>query len=333
MASTSLVRIELLNRDNYDTWKIQMQALLTKNDTWEYTSGKKPKPEIIPGNAKSLDDARKWELEDGKAKADIILSIKPSELKQIKDCNTSHELWQKLQTIYQSSGPARKATLIKQLTYHHMEERSEVREHLLKFFDTVDKLSEMDVDINNDLLSVMLLHSLPTSFENFRCAIESRDTLPESEALRIKILEESDARKHKSREGTTYAMFAKKKFGKKRDKKTDQESGKESKTQGKKEQFRFKCHRCRKVGHKAADRTEPSKSSDNANAADDVNLFAIENSKFDDESKNEKAFQVENEKIWCMDSGCTSYMCGSDGFIDIREYTDSKVNLTMRQRK
>jgi len=76
-----------------------------------------------------------------------------------------------------------------------MEESDDVREHLRVFFDTVDKL-KMDVDINRDLLSIMLLYSLPPSFENFRCAIESRDELPPPEVLRIKITEENDARKN-----------------------------------------------------------------------------------------------------------------------------------------
>lgn len=212
MASINTMRIELLNRDNYDTWIIQMQALLTKNETWEYASGKRPKPESVAGDAMSLESARKWESEDGKASADIILSIKPSELKQVKGCTTSYELWQKLRSIYQSSGPARKATLIKQLTYHHMQENDDMREHLQRFFDTVDKLNEMEVEVNNNLLSVILLQSLPSSFENFRCAIESRDTLPTPEALRIKIQEESDARKHQNRNGTTDAMYAGKKY-------------------------------------------------------------------------------------------------------------------------
>lgn len=57
----------------------------------------------------------------------------------------------------------------------------------------------MDVDINVDLLTVMLLHSLPSSFDNFRCAIESHDTLPSPDSLRLKIIEENDARKHESR--------------------------------------------------------------------------------------------------------------------------------------
>jgi hypothetical protein len=74
-----------------------------------------------------------------------------------------------------------------------MADNGDVRVHLNDFFDSVDKLSDMGMDINEDLLTILLLYSLPASFENFRCAIESRDDLPKPEALRIKIVEENDA--------------------------------------------------------------------------------------------------------------------------------------------
>ena len=101
----------------------------------------------------------------------------------------------KLERIYQSKGPARKATLLKQLILNKTAEGEDVKEHLSKFFDAVDKLSEMDVNVNDDLLAILLLYSLPPSYENFRCAIESRDTLPKPEDLRIKIVEENDSRR------------------------------------------------------------------------------------------------------------------------------------------
>ncbi|XP_026673182.1 uncharacterized protein LOC113464877, partial [Ceratina calcarata] len=115
MASSNILRIEFLNKDNYDTWMIQMEAILIKNDAWAYVNGEKVKPEVNDNDAASREAARKWEIEDRKAKSDIILSIKPSELKQVKACTTSREVWQKLKSIYQSSGPARKATLLKKL--------------------------------------------------------------------------------------------------------------------------------------------------------------------------------------------------------------------------
>jgi hypothetical protein len=79
-----------------------------------------------------------------------------------------------------------------------MVDNGDIREHLNKFADTVDKLSEMDININDDLLAVMMLYSLPASYENFRIAIESRDELPSPENLKIKILEDDEARKKDS---------------------------------------------------------------------------------------------------------------------------------------
>lgn len=87
-----------------------------------------------------------------------------------------------------------------------------------EFFSTpfFDKLAEMDIDINKDLLSVMLLYSLPKSFEKFRCAIEARDELPPAEILRIKITEEYDARKGDSSEKSASALMIKRGVNKKK---------------------------------------------------------------------------------------------------------------------
>lgn len=41
-------------------------------------------------------------------------------------------------------------------------------------------------ETNPDLITIMLCYSLPESFENFRCAIESRNKLPNPEFLRTK---------------------------------------------------------------------------------------------------------------------------------------------------
>lgn len=65
----SSMRIKLLTKENYETWKIQVEALLTRNGTWSYVSGETAKP-----NAAG-DDLNKWKAEDKLAKSDLILSI------------------------------------------------------------------------------------------------------------------------------------------------------------------------------------------------------------------------------------------------------------------
>lgn len=210
------VRIESLNKDNYDTWKIQMEALLIKNDAWNYVDGMAVKPEVADGNTASAEAARAWMDKDNKARSDLILSINPSELKQVKDCATWREVWLRLENIYQSKVPARKVTLLKKLTLHKMTENGDVREHVRGFFDAVDKLSEMNVDIHDDLLAIMLLYSLPSKSDNFRCAIESRDELPNPETLRIKIIEESNAQSDNVGESMVQNAMVAKKFAKNR---------------------------------------------------------------------------------------------------------------------
>ncbi|GBN77496.1 hypothetical protein AVEN_264689-1 [Araneus ventricosus] len=54
----------------------------------------------------------------------------------------------------------------------------------------------MEIEIANDLLTILLLYSIPESYENFRIAIESRDELPSPETLKIKLIEEANARKN-----------------------------------------------------------------------------------------------------------------------------------------
>lgn len=249
MSGISSTRIELIDKHNYDTWKLQMQAILIKADLWEYVNGNIPKPERGEGAA---DVAREqtWIKIDLKARSDIILSISSTELKQVKNCETSREMWLKLQEIYQSQGPARKATLLKRLTLSKMTEGSDIREHLNSFFDTVDKLGDMDIQINQELLTIMLLYSLPSNFENFRCAIESRDNLPSPESLRTKIIEESDARK-----STSFDLHSKAMFTKRNNRVTNKQKFevKEKFDPKQNTNNQFRCYLCNKIAHKKSE--------------------------------------------------------------------------------
>ncbi|XP_043464042.1 uncharacterized protein LOC122499653 [Leptopilina heterotoma] len=188
------IKFEILTKDNYETWRLQMRAILIKNSTWAYADGTKVKPVVREGDEASQQAAERWVEADLKAQSDIILAMSPSELLQIKNCTTTREIWTKLQGIYQSKGPVRMAALLNQLMSLKMSKDNDVREYSRSFFDTADRLAELEVDINKELLAVMLLRSLPESYENFRCAISSRDALPSLEALRIKIEEEFDTR-------------------------------------------------------------------------------------------------------------------------------------------
>jgi len=309
----------MLNKDNYDTWCVQAEALLIKNDGWDYANGIRKRPETIDGDATSEIEARRWDIADQKAKSDLILTICPSELKQIKGCQTAHDVWEKLRSIYASKGPAKRAALLRRLTSHRIASNDDIREHIDKFIEIIDKLAMMDITIHKDLQSAMLLNSLPENYENFRCAIESRDDLPDLENLKIKILEEFETR-HQKNIDEHGAMAAKsnqhkalKEFKKNKTEKEAYNSKKPNK---------FKCFECGKIGHRAADCYFKKK--DNKHRAGKVSeLFCIE--------ENTDAFTItENSKqgYWCLDSGCTTHLCKDESkFIQMEPVNYEKLNL------
>lgn len=293
--SYASVKIEPLGKENFDTWKIQIEALLIKNNAWKYVKGTLTKP-TAPEAA--IDD---WETNDAKAKSDLILAICPSELKQIKNCTTSKEVWDKLHSVYQSKGPARKATLLKSLILLKLKNGEDMRDHLHNFFDIVDKLHEMELEINDDLLAILLLYSVPDEYESFRIAIETQEKLPSPENLKIKLLEEYEARKRNGGDNIQGAMFVKNYSGK--SKRTQNIPGKtKQKSDGR---SKFPCHTCGKIGHYARECKSGNFSKNNKRP---------KASKLCEEAtqvETEVAMKVgtKNEEQWCLDSGASSHMC------------------------
>lgn len=318
MANHSLARIELLSKNNFDTWKLQVRAILVKNEVWDYVCGSKVRPAVTAEDAASQAAAANWDATDAKAHSDLILAISPSELKQVKGCETSNAIWTRLHEIYQSQGPARKATLLMRLTLHKMAEDGDMREHVRSFFDTVDKLQEMEIEVNKDLLAIMLLNSLPSSFENFRCAIKSRDDLPTPDALKIKIMDEYDARRSSTKENGQNAMFVRKPYRPI----SDHHRQEKPKTPDR-QKFESRCFKCRKLGHKAAEcRTRNVPTMQGAGKAQEGTFMAQSGETIS------AAAQELNVNRWCLDSGSTSHMCGSAGrFEEMEEPRQRRLNL------
>lgn len=265
-------RIEPLTKQNYDTWCIQVEALLVIKGTWCYVNGEIPiSTSAAAGqNLKATQDA--WKAEDRKAKSDLILSISPDQLRHIKNCVTSKEVWEKLKSLYASQGPMRKATLLEKLLLMKMHEGNDMQDHLSSFMDTVDKLHTMEIEINGDLLSIMLLHSLPASFDNFSCAIMSRDKLPSVETLMVKIIEEHDSKIHRSGESGSDVMFSRQKSARGKQQRQRQHRQQQNSNNGKRESNgdepkKPKCTYCKKKGHKIEDCFKKLKDEQSASTA------------------------------------------------------------------
>lgn len=173
-----------------------------KNDGWGYADGTMIKP--ITG----ADAIAAWINTDSKVMSDLIqlLFITPEELKHIKG-STSKEVWDKLKATYESQGLTRKVMLLKRLVQRKMEDGEDMRTHLADFFDVVGKLEAMKLDIDKELISILLLYSIPNCYEPFRVVIEAKDRILEPKTLKVKMIEEYESRMRRSDGGAMNAMF------------------------------------------------------------------------------------------------------------------------------
>lgn len=338
------IRIQPLERDNYDTWKVQVKALLTKGDAWGYVSGEIQRP--AEGEAAIL----QWRNNDAKAMSDLILSISPAELKHVKTCETSKEIWTKLQSIHESQGPARKAMLLKSLIHAKMKDGDDMHSHLANFLDVVGKLEDLDLKINPELTTILMLYSVPENYEPFRVAIETREKLPTPEELKIKLLEEFQSRKRSAEEASTTAMFVSKQ---------NKPKGQNTRNSAEKgdERKEIKCFKCKKTGHfarycKKQSGTEKKNSEESKCAEVAMNACGVTGKEEPPTTKvtrnivdsqcasvamkacttTEKTEPSTNTIVkphrWCLDSGASSHMCrDQSAFEEINEQNRLTLNL------
>lgn len=242
-----ITRIETLHKENYDTWCMQAEALLIKNDLWDYVNGNNERPRVDA--ADPLTDAKAWDINDKKAKSDLILTISPSELKQVKACETANEVWTNVTFHICVERSSKKGCIIEKVDLTPHGERRRCREHINKFIEVVDKLAEMNIDIHKDLQSAMLLNSLPENYGNFKCAMESRDDHPDLDTLKVKILEQFETRHQKTPEDHG-AMNVKGNYRRSEMKPKPQWNNTKEYAARKP---KIICHKCGKIGHKASD--------------------------------------------------------------------------------
>lgn len=200
--ASSIYQIEKLDGNNFDSWSIQMRSVLVHSGYWKLVSG-----ELKEENGRNEAEKEQIKSDDEKALATICLSVKPSQLNYVINCKLSREAWQKLQEVYRPQGPIQKVTLYKKLLNLSMASDGDIVKHINMFPEIADKLEEIGISLQEELLSIILWSSLPQEYENFVIAMETRDSLPKLNSLKLKLLEEGERRKNEKENVTNQQAF------------------------------------------------------------------------------------------------------------------------------
>jgi len=284
--ATSLANIEKLTEVNYELWKVQMKSILVFNDLWQYVDGSEVKP---------AENAQEWLRKDSKALALINLSITHGQLNHVKKAVSSKEAWDGLKAVFESRGPVRKAALYKQLLRMEKKASTTMTQYVADFTRKAEQLEEAGIEVPDELLSIMLLGSLPAEFESFSVAIESRDEIPSLENLKVKLIEEearqSDRITKTNEDNNNNALLVKGRS------KYAHVKSKDSYTKANTKKFTGKCFNCDKVGHMSRNCKAKPKNNGSNDVSDAMTAIACNTE------------MIDKPKTWYLDSGATKHMC------------------------
>ena len=85
----------------------------------------------------------------------------------VQSCSTTFELWKTLSDTYEKKVAATKINLIRRLYNLQMRESVLVQAHLNKYETLSSQISSQGTEIEDELRAMLLISSLPSSWETF----------------------------------------------------------------------------------------------------------------------------------------------------------------------
>nr|ABA97637.1 retrotransposon protein, putative, Ty1-copia subclass [Oryza sativa Japonica Group] len=158
-------------KTRFSLWQVKMRAVLAQTSDLDEaleSFGKKKTTEWTTGEKRK----------DRKALSLIQLHLSNDILQEVLQEKTAAELWLKLESICMSKDLTSKMHIKMKLFSHKLQESGSVLNHISVFKEIVADLVSMEVQFDDEDLGLLLLCSLPSSYENFRDTILlSRDEL------------------------------------------------------------------------------------------------------------------------------------------------------------
>ena len=100
----------------------------------------------------------------------IITNVRVAQVTHITRCKTSHQMWKNLEDFHESKGHTTAITINQNLFHTIAEEGSNIPEHLTKmkeYFKCINMISNEDILITDCFFKVILISSLPPSWDTF----------------------------------------------------------------------------------------------------------------------------------------------------------------------
>lgn len=173
-------RMISLNGSNWQLWKRRMVDLLYCNDMHAPILGESSKPETM--------SKQDWDLLNRKVVGHIRLWVDDSLYNYISNETSAYSLWKKLEELYERKTNEDKLFLVRRLINLRYEEGTSMGSHLSEMQGIMNRLSSMQIVLEDELQALLVLSSLP---DNRVKLVESLNNNSGSEKLSVDMVKSS----------------------------------------------------------------------------------------------------------------------------------------------
>ncbi|RVW38125.1 Retrovirus-related Pol polyprotein from transposon TNT 1-94 [Vitis vinifera] len=155
--------IEKFDGTDFAYWRMQIE---------DYLYGRKLHLPLLGTKPESM-KAEEWALLDRQVLGVIRLTLSRSVAHNVVKEKTTADLMKALSGMYEKSSANNKVHLMKKLFNLKMAENASVAQHLNEFNTITNQLSSVEIDFDDEIRALIVLASLPNSWEAMRMAVSN----------------------------------------------------------------------------------------------------------------------------------------------------------------
>ena len=156
-------RIEKFEGTNFGFWRMQIE---------DYLYGKKLHLSLLGEKPVTIKD-EEWALLDRQVLGVIRLTLSRSVAHNVVKEKIIADLIKALSGIYEKPSVNNKVHLMKKLFNLKIVENASVAQHLNEFKTITNQLSSVEIDFDDEICALIVLASLPNSWETMRIAVSN----------------------------------------------------------------------------------------------------------------------------------------------------------------
>ena len=159
-----------LNGDNYHSWKFNAKMFLMGKDLWGYVDG----TEKLKLDA-SENEKKQFHKLDNQALSFICLSVETNVQIYVRNSKSAKEAWDSLSAHFEEKTLSKKIFYRRQLYSARMSSASSMEVHLNNIKTIAEHLEALDDAVDEKDLVMILISSLPDSYNNLITTLETLD--------------------------------------------------------------------------------------------------------------------------------------------------------------